>query len=94
MNSYRIADDVAWVSMEALDVDDTPSAYVARLPHGQPITLQGSACLVWLALVDGGTLEELAAAAASMSDANLDEIRSDVATMLEDLVDRGLATQG
>ena len=71
VTTYRIADDVAWVSLEDLDVDGIPSAYVARLPHGRPMTLEGSACLVWLALADGGTLDEIAATAAAMSDADV-----------------------
>ena len=94
MTSYRIADDVAWVSLEDLDMDGIPSAYVARLPYGHPITLEGSACLVWLALADGGTLDEIATAAAAMSDAGVDQIRTDVRTMVEALVDGGLATRG
>jgi hypothetical protein len=94
VTGYRIADDVAWVSLEALDIDGVPSAYVTRMPHGRPLTLEGSACLVWLALADGGTLDEIATAAASMSDAAVERVRSDVATMVEDLVRRGLATRG
>ncbi len=94
MTTYRIADDVAWVSLEDLDVDGIPSAYVARVPYGRPMTLEGSACLVWLALADGGTLEEIATAAAAMSDTDVDHIRSDVSTMVDALVDGGLATRG
>ena len=93
MTSYRIADDVAWVSLEDLDVDDIPSAYVALLPHGHPMTLEGSACLVWLALADGGTLDEIATAAAEMADTDVDRVRSDVTSMVEALVDDGLATR-
>ena len=55
MTHYRIADDVAWVSHEELDADGCPSAYVTRLPQGPPTTLEGSGCVVWLALADGGT---------------------------------------
>lgn len=94
MTTYRIADDVAWVSLEDLDLDGIPSAYVTRLPHGQPMTLEGSACLVWLALADGGTLDEIAAAAAAMSEADVDHVKSDVVTMVAGLVDAGLAMRG
>ena len=94
MTTYRIADDVAWVSLEGLDVDGIPTAYVALLPHGRPLTLEGSACLVWLALADGGTLDEIAHTAAAMSDAGVEQVRGDVATMVEALVGRGLATRG
>ena len=56
MTTYRIADDVAWVSREDLDDGAVPTAYAAHLPDGPPITLEGSACVVWLAVADGGTL--------------------------------------
>ena len=88
---YRIADDVAWVSREDLDVGDSPTAYVTLLPRGGPITLEGSACLVWLALVDGGTLDEIAATAAAMSDRDAAQIAGDVLALIEQLVDVGLA---
>jgi hypothetical protein len=91
---YRIADDVAWVSQEDLDIDWVPSAYAARLPHGQPMTLEGPACLVWLSLADGGTLDEIVTATAAMSDTDVDHVRSDVVAMVEALVEGGLATRG
>ena len=94
MTRYRIADDVAWVSREELDAGDTPSAYVARLPDGRPMTLEGSACVVWLALSDGGTLEEIAAAAATMSDAEPEAIAGDVAHLVAELISVGLVAGG
>lgn len=85
-HQYRIADDVAWVSLEDLDVDNVPTAYLTRVPKGLPIMLEGSACLVWLALAEGGTLEEVTAAAAAMSDADADAISDDVAALVDQLV--------
>lgn len=81
-----IADDVAWVSEDDLDAADEPTAYVTRVPGGPPILLEGSGCVVWLALADGGTLEEVTATAAAMSGATVDEIRDDVATLVDQLV--------
>ena len=86
MTRYRIADDVAWVSEDDLDAGDEPTAYVARLPSGPPILLEGSGCVVWLALADGGTMEELTAAAVAMTGASPDEIKDDVATLVDMLV--------
>jgi hypothetical protein len=83
---YRIAEDVAWVSQDDLDAADEPTAYVARLPSGPPILLEGSGCVVWLALADGGTVEELAAAAGAMTGASPDEIKDDVAMLVDMLV--------
>lgn len=81
-----IADDVAWVSQHDLDAGDEPTAYVTRVPGGPPILLEGSGCLVWLALAESGTLEEITVAAAAMTDAELEEIRDDVATLVDQLV--------
>ena len=86
MTRYTIADDVAWVSQQDLDPGDEPTAYVTRVPGGPPILLEGSGCVVWLALAEGGTLEEITGAAAAMTDAELEEIRDDVATLVDQLV--------
>jgi hypothetical protein len=58
-----------------------------------PIMLEGSGCLVWLALADGGTLEEVTAAAAAMSDAAVDDIRDDVAELVDQLVVIGVVRE-
>lgn len=90
---YRIADDVAWVSEEDLDGGEEPTAYLTRLPKGPPILLEGSGCVVWLALEEGGTLEEVIAAAASMTGAEADSISDDVATLVDQLVVIGVVTE-
>lgn len=86
IHRYRIADDVAWVSQEDLDGGDEPTAYLSRLPGGPPILLEGSGCVVWLALAEGGTLEQLVASAAAMAGAREDEVRDDVETLVDQLV--------
>lgn len=86
IHRYRIADDVAWVSDEDLDSGGEPTAYLTRLPGGPPILLEGSGCVVWLALAEGGTLEQLVSAAAAMTDSTADEIRADVETLVGQLV--------
>ena len=86
MTRYRIADDVAWVSEEDLDGGDTPTAYLTRVPGGPPILLEGSGCVVWLALAEGGTMDDVVAAAAAMADVVEDQIREDVETLVDQLV--------
>ena len=86
MMRFSVADDVAWVSQDDLDDGDEPMAYVTRVPGGPPILLEGSGCVVWLALADGGTLEEITAAAAQMTGAAVAEISEDVATLVDQLV--------
>ena len=92
MTHYRIADDVAWVSSEELDADGVPAAYVTRLPQGPPTTLEGPACVVWLALADSGTHEEITAAAALMWGVEPADISADVLATVQELVGVGLAT--
>ena len=86
MTRYRIAGDVAWVSQEDLDGGDTPTAYLTRVPGGPPILLEGSGCVVWLALAEGGTMDDVVAAAAAMADVVEDRIREDVETLVDQLV--------
>jgi hypothetical protein len=90
---YRIADDVAWVSEEDLDGGDTPTAYLTRVPGGPPILLEGSGCVVWLALAEGGTMDEVVAAAAAMADTGGEQIRDDVETLVDQLVIIGVARE-
>jgi len=91
MTTFRIADDVAWVSREDLDDGTSPMAYAALLPTGTPVSLEGSACLVWLAVADGGTMEEIVAETAVMADAEPDAISDDVRALLDSLIAAGLA---
>ena len=86
MTRYRVADDVAWVSQDDLDAAEEPTAYVTRLPGGPPILLEGSGCVVWLALAEGGTMEEITAAAAEMSESTVEAISDDVAELVDQLV--------
>ena len=83
---YSIADDVAWVSQDDLDAGEEPTAYVARVPGGPPILLEGSSCVVWLALAEGGTMTQIIEAAAEMAGATVDDITDDVETLVDQLV--------
>lgn len=89
MTTYELADDIAWVSREEYDTDDLRVAYVCALPHGPTIVLEGSGCLIWLALGDGGTIDDVARATAEQADVTTDEVVDDVAALLNQLVKLG-----
>ncbi|RYB94626.1 PqqD family protein [Nocardioides oleivorans] len=90
---YRIADDVAWVSQDDLDGGDLPMAYMTRVPGGPPILLEGSGCIVWLALAEGGTIEEITARAAELSATDAGDIKDDVFDLVDQLVIIRLAAE-
>ena len=90
MTTYVIADDIAWVSREDLDSGEHPVAYVASLPLGPTIVLEGSACLVWLLLAESDTLDDIAAVAAEQAGLTTDEVVDDVAVLLSQLVEAGV----
>lgn len=90
MTTFHIADDVAWVSRHDLDDGTIPMAYAAVLPTGRPVVLEGSACVVWLAVADGGTLDDIIGASALMAETDPDSIRDDVRALVDSLVAGGL----
>lgn len=78
---------------------EDPHLYVAHLPSGPLVVLDGSAAVVWhAATLDRGELfaspgdlvAEVAASVAEMVGLEVDDVRSGVADLLADLVGRGL----
>ena len=94
MTSYGVADGVAWVSREDLDQGEQPAAYVTRLPNGPPLVLEGPACVVWLAVVEGGTTEAVVTRTAELAGVDPAVVRDDVTRLLSDLVAGGLVRAG
>lgn len=92
MTTYRIAPDTAWVSRDEYFTDDQPVAYISSLPHGPTMVLEGSACLVWLALAEGGTLAQIVTATADQVEETSDALSGDVETLLNRLVELGVAS--
>lgn len=92
MTTYRIADDVAWVSREDLDNGAEPHAYIALLPHGPPLFLQGSACVVWLSIHEGGTVSEIAHRVSEVAEVAASDVLDDVQRLLTELVAAGVVT--
>jgi hypothetical protein len=94
---YRVARAAAWVdSVEGqspgVGVGDdavAPEAWVALVPDGEPLSLNGSALLIWRALEDGGTAAEVTARVRAAI-GNDDVPEEQVASFLETLAERGL----
>jgi hypothetical protein len=59
---------------------------------GEVLTLQATACEMWAALEDPGSLDEVSRRLAAVYDAPLEQIASDVAPVLEELERRGALT--
>jgi hypothetical protein len=63
---------------------------VAAVPPAPPTTIGGSAAQVWHALAEATTLDDLAAVLAAASGTPHEQVRTDVAALLERLVPLGL----
>ena len=86
--AYRRPQDVAVVDDEPRD-GGRGAVYVALLPDGPPVVLDGTAALIWREAVadDAGPVVTRVAARAGVPE---DEVRADVEAFLADLVLRGL----
>lgn len=75
-----------------------PCVYVARLPSGPLLVLDGSAAVVWDAATCDGPDRGLSpenvvlATVADTAGVDIDDVRDDVLALLADLVRRGLLT--
>lgn len=93
MTRLRVADDVAWVARSAVDGVESTTVYVSRLPRGPAVVLQDSAYVVWLAVVDGGSLDDVVDRTAELAGQDAASIRVDVAAAVSDLVNHGLVRE-
>ena len=71
-------------------VDDAGRSYVARLPEGPPMVLEDSAALIWMQVVVGGTVSDIASRVADVAGTSAEDIISDVETFLDELVAHGV----
>ena len=60
MTAYRIAPDVAWVDATAAG-HESAEVFLARMPDGPPLVLQGSAWLVWSVVAGHAALDDVVA---------------------------------
>ncbi|HEY9494051.1 MAG TPA: PqqD family protein [Intrasporangium sp.] len=71
-------------------VDDAGRSYVARLPEGPPMVLEDSAALIWMQVVVGGTVGDIASRVAVVAGISAEDIIGDVETFLDELVAHGV----
>ena len=62
--------------------------YVAALPDGPPLVLEGSGALVWRALLGGGTVDEVVTRVAEAAGESAAAVAPAVTRFLDDLVAR------
>lgn len=87
---YVVADKVAWVDAEDLG-KERAAVYVARIPQGPPIVLEGPAWAVWTAVTEGvGGDDEVVARVTDLTGLGADEVGPDVRAFLADLLAQGL----
>ncbi len=90
--SLVLADRVAWLDMAEMAGSGEDVVYASLLPDGPPLVLQGTAGLIFVAAVDGGTPDDVLARVAALAELSPDDLRLDVLTFLDHLVTLGLLT--
>jgi hypothetical protein len=86
---YRVAPDVAWVDARAAGQEST-EVFLARMPDGPPLVLQGSAWLVWSVVTEHADLDDVVAQIALHTSSTPATVAPDVEAFLERLVAQGL----
>jgi hypothetical protein len=71
-------------------VEEDGTVYVAALPDGPPLVLEGPGALVWWAVLDGGGLDDVVARVADGAGASVELVAPDVAAFLDQLVGAGV----
>ena len=82
----RVASGTGWVERGG-------TVYAAALPDGPPLVLAGAAAVVWGAVTQGGTLDEVSGRVADEVGSPAEVVAADVATFVAGLVDAGLVVR-
>ena len=82
--SVRVAAACGWVD------DDDETVYVAALPDGPPLVLEGSGALVWRVVLGGGTVEEAVEQVAAAAGESTAAVAAGVRGFVDDLVAAGV----
>jgi Coenzyme PQQ synthesis protein D (PqqD) len=81
-----VAAHTAWLERDG-------TVYAAPLPDGPPFVLAGPGAAIWLALTDGGTLDEVTRRVADDVGSPVEVVAADVAAFVAGLVEAGLVVQ-
>lgn len=93
MISYQIAPNVAWVDDEVVPraAGPLPRVYVAKVPDGRPIVLEGSAWAIWSAVAQEGAPARITTLAATfLGQSVTSELEAEVRSFLDALVEHCL----
>jgi hypothetical protein len=90
VSAIALAARVAWLDMTDSDQD---VVYATALPDGPPLVLGGTAGLIFVSAVDGGTEDDIVERVAAGAGLDPAAVRRDVLTFLDHLVSRGLLTR-
>ena len=88
--AYRRPADVAVVDGEPASDGGPATLYLAHLPNGPLLILEGSAASIWRAAVSSAGDSDLVERVADQTGVAPEEIRADVSDFVEDLVAQGL----
>lgn len=89
---FEVGPDVAVESVPESDADHVARIYVAPLPDGPLLCLEGTGAIIWEEAVRAGESSVVARVAARVG-LPVDEIEQDVAQFLDELVQRGLLVE-
>jgi len=90
---YSVADGIAWIAADELG-EDRAAVYVARVPEGPPLLLEDAAWAIWMAVTEGGRLDDVVARAAELAGAEPSDIADEVDGFLRSLLEAGLIRDG
>ena len=81
-----VAARTAWVELDG-------TVYAAPLPDGPPFVLADAGAAIWLALAEGGTLDEVTRRVADDVGSAAEVVAADVAAFVTGLVEAGLVAR-
>ncbi len=81
--TVRVRDACGWL-------EHGGAVYVAPLPDGPPLVLEGSSALVWAAVVEGGRVDDLVDRVAQAAGESAEAVAPGVAAFVDGLVAAGV----